>query len=93
MSHNDRTSHNDQLYGPSEAADYLTNLGRPIKPITVSCYASQGKIPVLRRTETGRTIFSRHQLKVWDYRGRPDIRKTTATAFDIILADQNTDKA
>jgi hypothetical protein len=88
----DQTSNNDQLYGPSEAADYLSSLSRPIKPITVSCYASQGKIPVLRRTETGRTIFSRHDLKVWDYRGRPDIRKATATAFDIILAEQNTDE-
>jgi hypothetical protein len=82
---NDR---NDQLYGPSEAADYLSSLSRPIKAITVSCYASQGKIPVLRRTETGRTIFSRHQLKVWDYRGRPDIRKTADTSFDAILAEQ-----
>jgi hypothetical protein len=88
----DQTSNNDHLYGPSEAADYLSGLGKSIKPITVSCYASQGKIPVLRRTETGRTIFSRHDLKVWDYRGRPDIRKVAETSFDAILADQNTDE-
>lgn len=82
----------DQLYGPTEAADYLSQLGKPIKAVTVSCYASQGKIPILRRTETGRTVFSRHQLKVWDYRGRPDIRKVTQTSFDAILAEQqNTD--
>jgi len=90
---NDQTSNNNQLYGPSEAADFLSSLSRPIKPITVSCYASQGRMPVLRRTETGRTIFSRHQLKVWDYRGRPDIRKVAETAFDAILAEQNTDEA
>lgn len=84
----------DQLYGPTEAAEYLSQLGKPIKPVTVSCYASQGKIPILRRTETGRTVFSRHQLKVWDYRGRPDIRKIAETAFDAILAEQqNTDIA
>jgi hypothetical protein len=64
----------DILVGPTDVADLLKEVGRPLPARTVSHYASTGRIPVLKAGKQNK-IFSKSDVIAWNNAGRPNQAK------------------
>ena len=68
----------DILVGPEEAANFIKKISsRPLGMRTISSYAVNNRIPVLKKGTTT-ALFSKSQLLDWENSGRPNMAKEAA---------------